>query len=96
MAVGRLSWGLSPDVAAQARSEATRQAIAGLRGRADAAAALIGMSFDRFSEIRLDSVRPQPTQARMMAAKMDAPPSAEAEDISVAATAEADVMLKPR
>ena len=30
LAVGRLSWGLSPDVLARARAEATRQAIAGI------------------------------------------------------------------
>ena len=95
LAVGRLSWGLSPELSAHARTEATKQALTGLRGRAEEAARLIGLSFDRFSEVRLDSVRPQPTQTRMMAAQMSsAPPSAEAEDIPISATAEADVLLK--
>ena len=98
LAIGRLSWGLSPDAAARARAEATKQALAGLRSRAEEAAGLVGMSFDHFSEIRLDGVRPQPMQPRMMAqASMSSPPpSAEAEDIQVSAAAEADVLLKPR
>jgi predicted secreted protein len=97
LATNRLSWGLSPDALTKARTEATRQALTALRGRAEAAAALIGLSFDSFREVRLDSVRPIAAAPRMMAAAMRdtvAPPSAEAEDIPVAATAEADVLLK--
>ena len=97
--IGRLSWGLSPEVAAKARSEATRQALTALQGRAEEAAGLIGLTFDRFREIRLDNVRPQPMQPRMMGVQMgvaSAPPNAESDDMPVAATAEADVLLKRR
>jgi uncharacterized protein YggE len=99
LAVQALGWRLSPDAARRARSEATRQALAGLRGRADEAAGQIGLTFDRFQEVRIDSQRPSPIAPRMMSAmaKSDAPPpSAEAEDVLVSATAEADVLLKPK
>jgi predicted secreted protein len=101
LAVGQLGWRLSPDAMRKARAEATRQALAGLRGRADDAAAALGLTFDSFKEIRLDSVRPAPgprlaMAAVSMAAAAPAPPSAEAEDIPVSATAEADIRLKPR
>ena len=49
---------------------------------------LIGLAFDGFKEIRLDSDRPAPIRSRMMAPAMvggaaSAPPSAEAEDVTV-------------
>ncbi len=101
LAVGSLAWRLSPEAARKARAEATRLALAGLRGRADDAAAQIGMAFEGFKEIRLDNDRPVPFAPRMMSAAMSgggaaAPPSAEAEDVSVSATAEADVLLRSR
>ncbi len=100
LAVRSLGWRLSPEAARKARAEATREALAGLRGRADEAAAQIGLAFEGFKEIRLDNERPAPFAPRMMAAAMPAagtpPPSAEAEDISVSATAEADVLLRSR
>ena len=101
LAVRNLGWRLSPEAARGARAQATRLALAGLRGRADEAAAQIGLAFEGFREIRLDSVRPDPIAPRMMSAAMAAggsapPPSAEAEDVSVSATAEADVLLRSR
>lgn len=101
LAVGSLAWHLSPEAARKARAEATRLALAELRGRADDAAAQIGMAFEGFKEIRLDSDRPPPFAPRMMSAAMaggDAatPPSAVAEDVNVSATAEADVLLRSR
>ena len=101
LAVRSLGWRLSPEVARKARAEATRLALAGLRGRADEAAMQIGMAFEGFKEIRLDAERPGPIGPRLMASPMAgsaAPvaPSAEAEDISVSATAEADVLLRSR
>jgi uncharacterized protein YggE len=99
LAVQSLGWRLSPEAARKARSEATRQALAGLRGRADEAAGQIGLVFDRFQEVRIDSQRPSPIAPRMMSARAKsdaAPPSAEAEDVPVSATAEADVLLKPK
>jgi predicted secreted protein len=100
LAVRNLGWRLSPEAARRARAEATRLALAGLRGRADEAAAQIGLAFEGFKEIRLDSERPAPFAPRMMSAAMAAggapPPSAEAEDLSISATAEADVLLRSR
>jgi uncharacterized protein len=101
LAVRNLSWRLSPDSQRKARAEATRQALAGLRGRADEAAAMIGLAFDGFKEIRLDNDRAMPVGARMMSAAVavggaPTPPNAEAEDVSVSATAEADVLLRSR
>jgi predicted secreted protein len=100
LAVGQLGWRLSPEAMRKARAEATRQALAALRGRADDAAAALGLAFDSFKEVRLDSVPPAPglrmAMAAPMAAAAPAPPSAEAEDVPVSATAEADIVLKPR
>jgi predicted secreted protein len=102
LAVGQLGWRLSPEAMRKARAEATRQALANLRGRADDAAAALGLTFDSFKEVRLDSVPPAPglrlaMAAAPMAAAAPAPPlSAEAEDVPVSATAEADIVLKPR
>lgn len=101
LAVGGLAWRLSPETARKARAQATRLALAGLRDRADEAAAQIGLAFEEFKEIRLDSDRPGPIGPRMMsAARMSGdastPPSAVADDVSVSATAEADIVLRSR
>jgi uncharacterized protein len=100
LAVGQLSWRLSDTATRAARAEATRKAIAALRGRAEEAAALLDLRFDSFREVRLDAVRPQPIP-RMMAMSAAAsasapPPNAEPADVSVSATAEADVVLLPK
>jgi predicted secreted protein len=100
LAVGQLGWRLSEAATRTARAEATRKAIAALRGRAEEAAALLDLRFDSFKEVRLDAVHPQP-MPRMMAMSAAAsasapPPSAEAADVSISATAEADVVLLPK
>ena len=101
LAVNQLGWRLSEQGGRDARSRAIADALQALRGRADAAASLIGMRFEAFKEIRLDTPRPAPMPRMMMAAPAAAnvaamPPNAEAEDMPVSATAEADVLLKPR
>ena len=101
LAIGQLGWRLSDSATRAARAEATKQAIAALRGRAEDAAALLNLRFDSFKEVRLDSPHPQPTMPRMMmaapaAASSAAPPSAEPADVTVSATAEADVVLLPK
>jgi predicted secreted protein len=99
LAVGQLGWRLSETATRAARAEATRKAIAALRGRAEEAAALLDLRFGSFREVRLDSTRPPPMLPRpvMMstgaAALPATPPSAEAADISISATADADVVL---
>jgi predicted secreted protein len=102
LAQGNLGWRLSRDTEHSARKEATRQALSGLRGRADEAAEALGLKFASFKEVRLDSVTPpmMPRQltgvSRMTAMAAAPPPSAETEDLPVTATAEADILLRPR
>jgi len=101
LAVGQLGWRLSDTATRAARAEATRKAIAALRGRAEEAAALLQLRFDSFKEVNLDNTRPQPFAPRMMAMSAAGsasapPPSAEPADVSISATAEADVVLLPK
>jgi predicted secreted protein len=100
LAVGQLDWRLSDTATRAARAEATRKAIAALRGRAEEAAALLDLRFDSFREVRLDAVHPQPMPRMMMmsaAASASAPPpNAEPSDVNISATAEADVVLLPK
>jgi len=89
------------DAERRAREEATKQALSGLRGRADRAADILGLKFASFREVRLDSVTPPPimprqTMARATMAAAAPPPTAETEDLPVSASAEADIVLKPR
>ena len=97
-----LLWRLSQDSERKARQDATKQALSMLRSRADEAAEILGLRFASFREVRLDSVAPPPILPRLqmaMHATMSAPsppPNAEAEDMPVTASAEADVVLKPR
>ena len=102
LAEGNLNWRLSRATERQAREEATKQALSTLRGRADKAADILGLRFESFKEVRLDSVAPPPVMpTRVMAMRASAaapapPPTAESEDMPVSASAEADVLLKPR
>lgn len=101
LAVGQLGWRLSDSATRAARAEATRQAITALRGRAEDAAGLLGLRFNSFKEVRLDSARPQPMMPRMMMSAQGVsasapPPSAEPAAVSVSATADADVVLLPK
>jgi uncharacterized protein len=97
-----LLWRLSRDSERKARQDATRQALSTLRARADEAAEILGLRFESFREVRLDSVAPPPIlprlqmSARATMAAPAPPPNAEAEDMPVTASAEADVVLKPR
>jgi uncharacterized protein len=98
---GNLGWRLSRETERTARKDATKQALAALRGRADEAADVLGLKFASFKEVRLDSVAPPMVprqQGVVMRSAMAAapPPTAEAEDLPVSASAEADILLKPR
>jgi predicted secreted protein len=55
-----LGWRLSREPSTTARQNATKQALSGLRGRADDAAEILGLRFASFREVRLDSVAPPP------------------------------------
>jgi predicted secreted protein len=98
---GNLGWRLSRETEHAARQNATKQALSGLRGRADDAAGILGLKFGSFREVRLDNVTPLPLIPRPQAylarsaVASPPPPSAESEDIPVTATAEADIILTP-
>lgn len=102
LAQGSLVWRLSRETERKARQDATKEALSALRGRADDAAELLGLRFGSFREVRLDSVAPPPIMPRQAIMTRGAmavpppPPSAEAEELPVSASAEADVLLKPR
>ncbi len=100
-ATGELAWRLARETEQKAHADATKQALTRLRGRAEEAAALLGLRFDSFKEVRLDSSAPPPPFPRMMTATVGASPAAApanavAGDVPVSATAEADVILLPR
>jgi predicted secreted protein len=101
LAQGNLVWRLSRETERKARQDATKQALSALRARADEAAEILGLRFSSFREVRLDSVAPPPVMPRMQMTTTRAamaappPPAAEAEDMPVSASAEADVVLKP-
>ena len=52
LAVGELAWQLAPETARRARQEAMTAAVKALRSRAEDAAALIGLQFNSFKEVR--------------------------------------------
>jgi predicted secreted protein len=98
---GNLGWRLSLAAEQKASKDATARALSALRGRADDAAELLGLRFDSFREVRLDNVSPPMTPPRAMVqrsvvAAAAPPPNAEPGDLPVSASAEADIVLKPR
>ena len=100
LAIDALAWQLSREATRSARDQAMREALSALRGRAEDAAGLLGLHFSAFQKVSIAMSQPPPMMPRaMMAATMAAapmPPSAEAEDIPVSATAEADAILVPK
>lgn len=99
LTVGALGWQLSAEASRSARQHALEEAVRNLRGRGEAAAALLGLQLDAFKDIRLDVPHPGPhPQMLGEAASVQAaqPPSVAAEQIRLSATAEAEVLLKPR
>jgi len=100
LATGQLDWRLSPEAERKAHTEAMEQALSALRDRVDKAAALLGLRFGSYKEVRLDNTGPRPVPRLMqMAPAMAAaaaPPQAEATDVPVSATVEADAILLPK
>jgi predicted secreted protein len=99
LAVGELNWRLSREAERKAHDEATRQAIAALRSKAQEAAGLLDLRFDSFKQVRLDSTAQMPIPrfaGAMTAMAAPAPPNAVAVDVPVSATAEADAILLPK
>lgn len=98
VAMTHLGWRVAPETAQRARDQATKMALGNLRGRADAAAAILGLRFASFREVRLQGPAPfQPVAPRMMAmakaSGAEVAPSAETEQTQIEASVEADVLL---
>jgi predicted secreted protein len=101
LALVSLHWTLKPETARAARDEATRLALESLQRRAAAVATQLDMSVAALREVRIDAPDSLPRAAPMMAAMRSgsgsyAPPVAIAEDVSISATVEAVVALRPR
>jgi uncharacterized protein len=98
LATSDLSWQLSPEASRTARDQAMREALSALRGRAEEAAGLLGLRFASFQRVSIVMPRPVPIMPRMMAmaAAAPTPPSAQAEDVPVSATVDADAVLVPK
>ncbi|MBW4089966.1 MAG: SIMPL domain-containing protein [Proteobacteria bacterium] len=97
LAVDQLGWGLSAAARQAARDRATDAALGRLRGRAMAAARVLGLRFGSFRMVRLGAapeIGPRPMFATAMRAGAP-PPSAVATDVAVSATVSADVLLLP-
>ncbi|MFI4983420.1 MAG: SIMPL domain-containing protein [Nevskiales bacterium] len=100
LALERLGWQVSREASGHARSEATRAALGGLRGRAEAAAAILGLRFVSFREVNLDASRPMPpplirSMAMPAAAAAMPTPHAETENVDIDATVDAEAVLVP-
>lgn len=95
LAVQALSWHLSPDLFRATQETALRQAVSGLRTRAEEMAGLLGLRFGSFRTVRLTPEPPRPMPMMMMraAAAPMAPPSAEQGPIEVSATVTAEAVL---
>ncbi len=97
MTVTQLGWRVAAETARKARDAATKEALGHLRGRAEDAAGILGLRFSSFRDVRLDSAPFQPVMPRIMMAAAPtgrAPaPSAEAEEVQIDATVQADVAL---
>ncbi len=97
LAVDQLGWELSAAAQRKARDRATDAALGRLRGRATAAAQVLGLRFGSFRTVRLGpppEIGPRPMFASAMRAG-GPPPSAVAEDVAVSATVSAEVVLLP-
>ena len=97
LALSRLGWQIARDTARAAKAQATREALSHLRDRADDAASALGMRFQSFRDIRLDGAPPNlgPLPKMLAAAAPTAMPNAQADDVSVEATVEAEVLIQP-
>jgi predicted secreted protein len=95
-----MAWTLSPEAARMARQQAGQQAIEALRARAGAVAAQLGMEVAGIRQLSLDTPEaPMPRMAAMaMRGKAEAgpPPASAPEDVTITATAQAEVLLRPR
>ena len=96
LTVQQLGWQLAPETARRAHAAALQMALKSVRGRADEAAAALGLTFVLFKTVNLDPNGISPrmlTMAAPMARAVMAAPVAEAADITVEARIEAEAIL---
>jgi predicted secreted protein len=93
LAVSSLGWQLAAATAEKAREKAQAMALAMLKGKAEAAAKVLGLRFAGFREVWLNPASPSPIQPMMLMQARAAPPNAVPAETSVAATVEAEVTL---
>ena len=100
LALQQLGWQVAPETARRAQADATKAALGALRGRAEAAADILGLRFVSFRQVNLEPDRPMPApfpRAMAMTAAAAMPtPSAEAADVDIEATVSADADLEPK
>ncbi len=96
LAVSSLGWRLADETGKRASERAQVIALAMLKGRAEAAAKVLGMRFAGFREVWLTPrVPPLPIQPMALMAARAAVPNAVPAETTVTATVEADVTLEP-
>ncbi len=94
MAVQALAWQLSPDATRTALEAALRQAVSGLRARAEEVAGLLGLRFASFRTVRLSPEPQRMAPMMMMRAAAPAPaPNVEQGPIEVSSTVTAEAVL---
>lgn len=87
LAIGTLSWQISPGLAEKTYAQAMDRAIAKLKARAQAAAKALGLGLQGFRAVSLDDgAAPAPRPMMRMMAVGAAAPNAQAEPESVSAT----------
>jgi len=94
LAVSDLAWSLAPKTAAAAHDKAEALALAALKGKAERAAKLLGMSFVGFRQVWLNPEGLPVQPMAMMAARAVPPPSAVPAESSVTATVTAEADLE--
>jgi uncharacterized protein len=96
LAVSSLGWQLAAKTMEAAQDKAQLMALAQLRGRAEAAAKVLGMRFAGFQEVWLTPAGPtSPIQPMALMAARGVPPSAIPAESAVVASVAADVVLDP-
>jgi len=94
LAVQQLGWRLSAQAARAAREQAQRQALGGLRKRAEEAAGLLALRFASFRTVRL-TPEPPPVVPLRAALAVAPGPSVEQGPVEVTATVTAEAVLAP-
>lgn len=93
LTVSSLAWHLAPATERAAHEKAEAQAITKLKGRAEAAAKLLGLRFEAFREVWLNAPARPPIQPMMATMRAMPEPAAVAAPTAVSASVTADATL---